>query len=79
MEPRLEDPIYVGQRTVLTRLFTYLLDGAPDSLQPEFQADFRDAQDHDQRIRVVIDQLASLTDSSAVIEYRRLSADGEQG
>ncbi|MDR1442301.1 MAG: deoxyguanosinetriphosphate triphosphohydrolase [Bifidobacteriaceae bacterium] len=73
MEPRLEDPVYVEQRTLLKELFGYLMDSAPNSLQPEFQADFTEAPGDQERIRVIVDQLASLTDSSAVIEHRRFT------
>ncbi|MDR0593892.1 MAG: deoxyguanosinetriphosphate triphosphohydrolase [Bifidobacteriaceae bacterium] len=73
MEPRQEDPVYLDQRAVLRELFGHLLDRAPDSLQPEFQGDFRLAASDQDRVRVVVDQLASLTDSSALIEHRRFS------
>ncbi|MDR1633717.1 MAG: deoxyguanosinetriphosphate triphosphohydrolase [Bifidobacteriaceae bacterium] len=73
MAPRQEDPIYVDQRAVLKELFGHLMEAAPASLQPEFQADFVQADDDVARTRVVVDQLASLTDSSALIEHRRFA------
>ncbi|MDR1188670.1 MAG: hypothetical protein LBK95_14680, partial [Bifidobacteriaceae bacterium] len=54
----------------------YLLESAPNSLQPEFQADFAEADSDAARARVVVDQLASLTDSSALIEHRRFVGAG---
>jgi dGTPase len=75
----LEDPVYVEQRQILKELFGYLLEGAPDSLQPEFQADFAAARTEGDQTRVVVDQLASLTDSSAMIEHRRFTAGSEHG
>ncbi|MDR2565984.1 MAG: deoxyguanosinetriphosphate triphosphohydrolase [Bifidobacteriaceae bacterium] len=77
MEPRQGDPVYVHQRTILKELFGFLMERAPGSLQPEFQADFAEAADPAARTRVVVDQLASLTDSSALIEHRRFAAGSE--
>jgi dGTPase len=71
MEPRLEDPVYVGQRAMVAGLYGYLLAEAPGSLEPEFRADFEAAADGAARARVVVDQIASLTDSSATLLYRR--------
>ncbi|MDR2348184.1 MAG: deoxyguanosinetriphosphate triphosphohydrolase [Bifidobacteriaceae bacterium] len=77
MEPRLEDPVYVQQRTVLAELSAALLAGAPDSLEAEFRDWYLQAEDDAARQRAVIDQVASLTDSSALLEHRRLIANGE--
>ncbi|MDR0365446.1 MAG: deoxyguanosinetriphosphate triphosphohydrolase [Bifidobacteriaceae bacterium] len=73
MEPRLSDPIYVGQRTILKELYGYLLESAPDSLEPEFRHDYAEAPDAQAKARIVVDQIASLTDSSAVLEYNRFA------
>ncbi|MDR2372551.1 MAG: deoxyguanosinetriphosphate triphosphohydrolase [Bifidobacteriaceae bacterium] len=78
MQPRREDPVYLRQRAILKELFGYLMDAAPGSLQPEFRADFLEAGDEAARVRVVVDQLASLTDSSAQIEHSRFAAGGER-
>jgi dGTPase len=74
MEPRLSDPIYVGQRTILRDLFEHLLRQAPESLEGEYRYDFAEAADDAARARVVIDQVAALTDSSALLEYDRLTS-----
>jgi dGTPase len=73
MEPRLGDPAYVAQRAIVTELFTALADGAPDTLEPEFKGWWLEAEDEVGRRRAVLDQVASLTDSSALLEHRRLS------
>ncbi|MDR2113839.1 MAG: deoxyguanosinetriphosphate triphosphohydrolase [Bifidobacteriaceae bacterium] len=73
MEPRLEDPVYVGQRTILAELYQYLLDSAPAGLEPEFREWFQQAEDQTARARVVVDQVASMTDSSALLEHRRFA------
>ncbi|MDR1799158.1 MAG: deoxyguanosinetriphosphate triphosphohydrolase [Bifidobacteriaceae bacterium] len=70
MEPRLEDPVYVGQRDVVKQLYGFLLRDAPESLEPDFRDDFEQAPDDAARRRVVVDQIASLTDSSATLLYR---------
>ena len=41
-------------------------------LEPMFAADWRAADDDAARLRVVIDQVASLTDASALAMYERL-------
>jgi dGTPase len=53
------------QRTLLQDLYGALTAGAPDSLDPQFRADHEAAGDDSARVRVVIDQIASLTDASA--------------
>jgi dGTPase len=73
MQPRLEDPEYVGQRTVVTELYGYLMASAPDGLEPEFRVDFVEAGTDEARGRVVVDQIASLTDSSAILLHRSLA------
>jgi dGTPase len=46
--------------------------GAPATLEPPFQADWAEAADHTARLRVAVDQVASLTDVSAREWHRRL-------
>ncbi|MDR2253823.1 MAG: deoxyguanosinetriphosphate triphosphohydrolase [Bifidobacteriaceae bacterium] len=75
MEPRLGDPIYLGQRAVLTELFAATAAGAPDTLEIPFRGWYQEAVDDADRSRVVLDQVASLTDASAILEHRRLVAD----
>jgi dGTPase len=72
MEPRVSDPVYVSQRAVLTELLAALAAGAPGSLEPEFRGWWLDAEDDAGRFRAALDQVASLTDSSALLEHRRL-------
>ena len=61
------------QRELLEELVTVLLDRAPDELDEAFVADWHTASDDDARLRVVVDQVASLTDASAFSWHRRLT------
>ncbi|MEV4819586.1 deoxyguanosinetriphosphate triphosphohydrolase [Micromonospora tulbaghiae] len=63
---------YARQRDVLTGLVGVLLDRAPDALDPVFAPLWRDAADDAARLRVVIDQVASLTDPAALAWHARL-------
>ncbi len=60
------------QRTVLEELFTVLWERGESALDPSLRADFAEASDDAARTRVVIDQIASLTDASALSWHRRL-------
>jgi dGTPase len=60
------------QRQVVAELVEQLTRSAPDGLQPAFAADFAAAPDDAARLRVLIDQVASLTDASAVVWQVRL-------
>jgi dGTPase len=64
--------LMVRQRELLAGLVAELCRRAPDALQRPFADDWRAAADDDERLRVVIDQVASLTDASAVTWHRRL-------
>jgi dGTPase len=64
--------LMVRQRALLEELFAVLADRAGDGLDPEFRADFDAATDDAARTRVLLDQVASLTDASAVSWHRRL-------
>ncbi|WP_375400691.1 deoxyguanosinetriphosphate triphosphohydrolase [uncultured Amnibacterium sp.] len=64
-------PVYVQQREVLTALAEGLL-AHPQHFDTPFAADWRDAADDGQRRRVVADQVASLTDQSALAWHARL-------
>ena len=44
----------------------------PDELQPAFRADFAGAGSRAERLRVIVDQVASLTDASAEAWHARL-------
>jgi dGTPase len=60
------------QRTLLAELFEALRDGAPATLDPQFRLDLAAADDDAARTRVLVDQIASLTDSSAGAWHARL-------
>ena len=62
------------QRTLMTELVGALDDRGPDALERPFADDWADAHDDAGRRRVVIDQVASLTDASAVSWHERLVA-----
>jgi len=65
-------PIYQQQRDVLTELADVLLWTAPSNLDSGFMADWNAAEDDHQRKRAVVDQVASLTDQSAMAWHTRL-------
>jgi dGTPase len=64
--------LYKEQRRVLKRLATALWEGAPEALDPVFAEDFSRAASDDQRRRVVVDQVAGLTDQFAIGWHERL-------
>ncbi|MBB6344461.1 deoxyguanosinetriphosphate triphosphohydrolase [Nonomuraea muscovyensis] len=61
------------QRELITELASLITLGAPDTLEPAFRPAYLEAAGDAARVRVVIDQIASLTDTSAVAWHRRLS------
>ncbi len=61
-----------AQRELLAELVEAIERGAPDTLEPLFAADFEAATDEGGRRRVVVDQVASLTDASATAWHRHL-------
>ncbi|MFD1938806.1 MULTISPECIES: deoxyguanosinetriphosphate triphosphohydrolase [Nonomuraea] len=61
------------QRELISELASLITLGAPHTLEPAFRPAFVEAKDDAARVRVVIDQIASLTDTSAVAWHRRLS------
>ena len=65
---------YERQREILTDLVAALAARAPDALDPVFAPLWRAAPDDAARLRVVIDQVASLTDPAAVDWQTRLAA-----
>ena len=71
---RAEDRISVlaRQREVLTELVSLLRLRGPSQLMPALRADFEAARDDAARLRVIVDQVASLTDSSAEAWHARL-------
>jgi dGTPase len=60
------------QREVVLKLAQAIAAGAPDTLDLPFRWAFADAHDDAARLRVVVDQVASLTDTSALIRHSRL-------
>lgn len=64
-------PIYVAQREVLSDLAHTLFE-KPEHLDTVFAEDWARAVDDSQRRRVVVDQVASLTDQSAMAWHERL-------
>ncbi|WP_329409606.1 deoxyguanosinetriphosphate triphosphohydrolase [Streptomyces sp. NBC_00704] len=61
------------QRVVISELADALTVRAPDGLDPQFRALFDQAPDDRARKRVVVDQIASLTDASARSLHARLT------
>jgi dGTPase len=74
MAPRELEPLYARQREMLTDLVRVLSQRAPLALEPPFAADWEAADDDAARLRVVVDQVASLTDVSAAQWHGRLVA-----
>ncbi|MDN4175585.1 deoxyguanosinetriphosphate triphosphohydrolase [Nocardioides sp. SOB77] len=60
------------QRELVAELVAALADRGPDALQRPLADDWRAAADDAARLRVVVDQVASLTDASAVEWHARL-------
>ena len=61
------------QRELLTELAGLLADRAPAVLDPALRPDWLAAPDDAARLRVVVDQVACLTDSSALAWHARLA------
>ncbi len=66
------------QREVLLGLCGALSAGGPDLFEPPFAADLAAAHDDNGRLRVVVDQVASLTDVSALAWHARLVGGGRR-
>ena len=65
---------YAKQRIVISDLVEMLLATAPAMLDSIFLADWEAADNDAQRLRVVVDQVASLTDPAAYTLHARLSS-----
>ncbi|MGI9195336.1 MAG: deoxyguanosinetriphosphate triphosphohydrolase, partial [Candidatus Nanopelagicus sp.] len=63
---------YGEQQRLLTELVEAILASAPTTLESFFLQDWQNAQTDQARLRVVIDQVASLTDPGAVALHKRL-------
>lgn len=72
MGPRESEPVYYQQQTLLADLVDALFQAGPTQLEPLFAAQWRATHDENIRLRVVIDQVASLTDASASRWHSRL-------
>jgi dGTPase len=64
--------VLVRQREIIAELVSLLQLRGPGELMPAFRADFEAAGSDAARLRVVVDQVASLTDASAVAWHTRL-------
>lgn len=60
-----QETLRADQRIVLAELAEALTAGAPEGLDPQFRALFGTAPDDRARQRVIVDQIASLTDAAA--------------
>jgi dGTPase len=67
------------QRELVSELVEALVARAPASLDRAFADDWEAARDDAARLRVVVDQVASLTDASAVAWHDRLVRQGSAG
>nr|WP_024287923.1 deoxyguanosinetriphosphate triphosphohydrolase [Cellulomonas sp. KRMCY2] len=72
MAPREQEPLYRRQREIIADLVGVLADRAPVALETPFAADWEAAGDDAARLRVVVDQVASLTDVSAAEWHARM-------
>ena len=61
-----------NERRIIAELVTALWKNAPGALDPQFRAPFEAATDDSAALRVVIDQVASLTDTSATTLHSHL-------
>lgn len=64
---------YAKQQTVIHELVEMLFSAAPAELDPIFEDDWKRATNDDEKLRVVIDQIASLTDPGAYALHTYLS------
>ena len=71
MSTNARKPMYTEQRELLTALADSLL-ANPSALDPGFAGDWAEAADDASRKRVIVDQVASLTDQSANSRYETL-------
>ncbi|NJP99494.1 deoxyguanosinetriphosphate triphosphohydrolase [Streptomyces zingiberis] len=69
-----QERLRAGQRVVLGELAGELLARAPDGMDPQFRSAYAAAGDDRARKRVVVDQIAALTDDSARALHARLTA-----
>ena len=72
MSHNTRQPIYAQQREILVELADALLARGDSALDAGFAADWREASTDAARKRAVVDQVASLTDQSAMAWHERL-------
>ncbi|MEU6085594.1 deoxyguanosinetriphosphate triphosphohydrolase [Streptomyces sp. NPDC047085] len=68
-----QERLRADQRVVVAELAEALTARAPDGLDPQFRTLFEEAPDDHARKRVIVDQIASLTDASARSLHARLT------
>ncbi|MGD6745640.1 deoxyguanosinetriphosphate triphosphohydrolase [Streptomyces sp. BH106] len=71
-----QERLRADQRIVVAELAQALVARAPDGLDPQFRALFDAAPDDRAKKRVIVDQIASLTDASARSLHARLTVAG---
>ncbi|MCX4810892.1 deoxyguanosinetriphosphate triphosphohydrolase [Streptomyces sp. NBC_01239] len=71
-----QERIRADERVVVAELAEVLTTRAPDGLEPQFRAQFDEAPDDRARKRVIVDQIASLTDASARSLHAHLTSLG---
>lgn len=74
-----QERLRADQRIVVVELAEALTARAPDGLDPQFRTLFARAPDDRARKRVIVDQIASLTDASARSLHTRLTGQGPGG
>lgn len=73
MSTNARKPIYTRQRAILTELADILESSGPEHLDYGFADDWNAATTDAQRKRAIVDQVASLTDQSAMAWHERLA------
>ena len=66
--------LYTKQRELLKKLVNLLMEKAPTALESFFLQEWYEADSELKRLRVIIDQVASLTDPGAYALYQELTA-----
>nr|WP_309853092.1 deoxyguanosinetriphosphate triphosphohydrolase [Falsarthrobacter nasiphocae] len=72
MESDMRQPLYARQREILLELVDELNRTGEKWLEPMFAGDLAEAAGDAERLRIVVDQVASLTDRSALDLYERI-------
>lgn len=77
MAPREHQRNYIDQRKIISDLVRALEFRGAEALEPAFRGDWHVARDEASKLRVIIDQVASLTDVSALRWHERYCQTGE--